>query len=56
MRAAASSVLKEFGLAGVDYVLIAKKSAFSVAWNELLEETTSAARFLNAKILKCKKF
>jgi ribonuclease P protein component len=50
MRAAADVVLKEYGLAGVDYVLIARKSASDIVWNELLRETTSAVRFLNGKI------
>ncbi|MDR2765916.1 MAG: ribonuclease P protein component, partial [Holosporaceae bacterium] len=36
MRAVASKILPEIGLAGVDYVLIARKSAAEAAWNVLL--------------------
>ncbi|MDR0968014.1 MAG: ribonuclease P protein component [Holosporaceae bacterium] len=56
MRAAADIVFDEAGLAGVDYVMIAKKSAFNVKWDVLLKETASAARFLNDKIKKCGSF
>jgi ribonuclease P protein component len=56
MRAAADIVFNKVGLTGVDYVLIARKSAFDTSWDALMDETTSAARFLNGKISKCKNF
>jgi hypothetical protein len=54
MRVVAATVLGNFGFAGVDYVLIAKKNAYCVKWNDLISDVTSAVRFLNNKISKCK--
>jgi ribonuclease P protein component len=56
MRAVADMVLNEAGLAGVDYVFIAKKSTFDANWSDLVDKATFAINFLNNKISKCKKF
>jgi ribonuclease P protein component len=52
MRAAADVVLKDLGVFGVDYILIAKKSARTVGWNDLLDEMKTALRFLNNKMIQ----
>ncbi|MDR1333738.1 MAG: ribonuclease P protein component [Holosporaceae bacterium] len=52
MRAAAALVLKNLGLSGVDYVLIAKKITSGAKWQDLVDEITAAVCFLNGKILK----
>ncbi|MDR1983123.1 MAG: ribonuclease P protein component [Holosporaceae bacterium] len=51
MRAAADIIFTKIGLAGIDYVLIARKSTDSVNWSLLVEEITHAVNFLNDKIL-----
>jgi ribonuclease P protein component len=56
MRAVADLVLPEIGLAGVDYIFIARRSMPCVEWNLLLESVIEAVRFLNNKIQRCKKF
>jgi ribonuclease P protein component len=55
MRAAADVTFTKVGLAGMDYVLIARRSTGNVSWDLLLEEVMHAANFLNGKMLKCKK-
>jgi ribonuclease P protein component len=55
MRAVADMTFPEVGLAGVDYILIARKFTGSVDWDTLVEEVMRAVVFLNGKMLKCKK-
>jgi hypothetical protein len=55
MRAAADMIFPQIGLAGVDYVLIARKSTPSANWSQFIEEVAQAVNFLNNKILQCKK-
>jgi ribonuclease P protein component len=54
MRAVVEAVAEGVGLMNVDYVFIARKSTFSVAWPELLESAKSAVLFLNRKISTCR--
>ncbi len=54
MRAMAQQLLPSLGLAGVDYVFIAKKSLVSANWNNFLEQSEKAVDHLNKKIEKCK--
>ena len=55
MRAMARQLLPSLGLAGTDYVFIAKKSLVSAKWNEIVEQSAKALAHLNKKIEKCKK-
>jgi hypothetical protein len=55
MRAAADTVLKSVGLAGVDYVFIAKKRTFGAVWLDLVCEATAGVSFLNNKVFQCEK-
>jgi ribonuclease P protein component len=54
MRAAVDLIFPQSGSAGVDYVLIAKKSVFNIDWNSLLDEIIRAVRFLNNRVTKCR--
>jgi ribonuclease P protein component len=55
MRALAREILSEIGLPGVDYVFIARRSTALVEWSELKSEANRAVRFLNNRILKCRR-
>jgi ribonuclease P protein component len=55
LRSAADILLQDVGLAGVDYVFIAREATFSEKWDVLLDETKSAIMFVNRKVLKCRK-
>jgi len=52
MRAATEIVLTQFGVAGIDYVMIAKKATAEIEWDTLLESVHTAVIFLNRKISK----
>lgn len=54
MRAMARQLLPSLGLAGTDYVFIAKRSLVSANWNDFVEQAGKAIRNLNKKIEKCK--
>lgn len=54
MRVAAEIALKEHAVAGLDYVMIARKTTANIDWNNLLESIQSAIIFLNRKVSKCK--
>jgi RNase P protein component len=55
MRAAACELLAKFGLSGVDYVFIARKSTSEVRWEFLSEDMKSGIDSINKKMLKCEK-
>lgn len=55
IRAMARQLLPSLGLAGADYVFIAKKSLAAANWNDFVEQAEKAIRNLNKKIEKCKK-
>lgn len=55
MRAMARQLLPSLGLAGVDYVFIAKKSLIEANWNNFIEQAAKSISNLNKKIEKCRK-
>jgi ribonuclease P protein component len=50
MRSAADIVLSKDGVAGMDYVVIAKSSVFNTDWSNLLGDISYAVNFLNNKV------
>lgn len=56
MKAAADIVLPNFGISGIDYVVIAKTKISTVRWDVLLEQIEKAFMIINEKIGKCKHF
>lgn len=55
MRAMARQLIPSLGLAGIDYVFIAKRSLISANWNDFIDQASKAVTHLNKKIEKCKK-
>ena len=55
MRAMARQLLPSLGLAGVDYVFIAKGALVTANWSNFVEQAARAVTHLNKKIEKCKK-
>jgi hypothetical protein len=52
MRAAADIVLETDGLAGIDYVFVARRSTAIANWSVFLESVRTAVAVLNRKISK----
>ena len=51
----ARQLLPSLGLAGVDYVFIAKGALVTANWSNFVEQAARAVTHLNKKIEKCKK-